>query len=140
MYQVILYKKNLIIVEILIFQNPIKFADTNPGVFSNLYQILLYALEAASPFRSSCSLVRLGLAPPRVETLCCSVVSAMVSIVDNLRRGLSSEEISDLCSLCGEGKEQLIIFSCIVKFLVMEHFCSEMWIWMVLFRLFGWYV
>lgn len=62
-------------------------------------------LEGVSYLRSPCLHVWLGLAPPRLETLCWLVVSGKVTTADNLRRGLSSEAISDFYSLCREGME-----------------------------------
>lgn len=55
--------------------------------------------------RSTSYLVWLGLAPPRVETFCWLAISGKVSTADNLKRGMSSENISDLRFCCGKERD-----------------------------------
>lgn len=56
--------------------------------------------------KPSISLVWVGLAPPRVEVFCWLVVSGKVVIANVLRRrGISLEEILDMCPLCGKDRE-----------------------------------
>lgn len=51
-------------------------------------------------------LVWLGLAPSRAEVFSWLVVSRVVPpTVDNLRRGMLSKAISDMCVLCGKERE-----------------------------------
>lgn len=56
--------------------------------------------------RYPCTLVWIGLAPLRVEACCRLAVAGKVSLVDNLRRkGIGSNCISDVCSLCEKDGE-----------------------------------
>lgn len=50
--------------------------------------------------------MRLGLVPPRVEAFCLLAVAGKVSTVDNVRRALTSNSFSDICVMCGCGKEE----------------------------------
>lgn len=64
------------------------------------------AYEGTHPNRVPSSFVWLGLAPPQVEAFCWLVVVGKVSMVDNLRRrGLTSNDMSDICVMCGNEEE-----------------------------------
>ena len=57
--------------------------------------------------KRSCALVWMGLAPPRVEAFCWLAISGKISTAENLRRGLLSESISDICCLRKRKRESM---------------------------------
>lgn len=65
-----------------------------PSVFGEFLGIAFYlALEGTQSHRAPSSLMWSGLASPQVEAFCCLVVVGKVSTVDNLRTGLTSNNL-----------------------------------------------
>ena len=85
------------------------------------------ALEGTHLHRATSSLVWLGFAPPRVEAFCWLTVVGKVSTVDNLRRrGLTSNNISNTCVMCGkEGSIDHLFLQCEVVFRVWSSFIDK---------------
>ena len=64
-------------------------------------------IDSSSAAKSPCASVWMGLGPPRVEAFCWFVVRGKISTTDNLRRGLMSIDISDICCLCRREMESV---------------------------------
>lgn len=85
-------------------------------------------MDPFSEVRSSSTLIWMGRAPPRVEAFCWLVVTGKTSTVDNLRRrGLTTDTISDKCSLGGREIESIdhLFIHCNVASAVWGHFLKE---------------
>ena len=78
------------------------------------------SLERTHSHRATSSLVWLGLAPPRVDAFCWLAVVGKGSTVDNLRRGLTSNNNSNTCVMCSKEEEFVdnLFLQCEVAFKV----------------------
>lgn len=72
-------------------------------------------------------LVRLGLVPAQVEPFCWLAVAGKVSTANNLRRGLASDNISDVCYAKRKGNQLVIYFSIAGDFSCKVPFYPQVW-------------
>lgn len=98
----------------------------SPILQACFFQGLFKRRDPFTAVRSPCATVWTGLVPPRVEAFCWLAVGK-ISTTDVLRRGLTSDIISDTCRLCGREMESIdhLFIHCGVASSIWRYFLNE---------------
>lgn len=107
---------------------------TPTGQFST--KVFYLALEGPSQPRSACALFWLGQAAPKVEAFCWLAIAGKVSVADRLRRGITSENISNICVISRKKKEEESTNNLFIHSKV----ASEMWNYFILSCKAAWFM